>query len=168
MYSVRIDPNLFTLARTIRLAVFDFDGVFTDNAVYVLPDGTEAIRCWRSDGLGLRNLDRLGVHTLILSTEVNPVVLVRAQKMQIRCLQGLMDKPAALVQELDRLHMAIQETAYVGNDINDRGCLELVGLPIVVQDAHPDVVALAKYQTHARGGYGAVREVCDLLTEARK
>jgi YrbI family 3-deoxy-D-manno-octulosonate 8-phosphate phosphatase len=61
----------------------------------------------------------------------------------------------------------LQDVAFVGNDINDLGCLEAVGLPIVVQDAHHDVLAVAAYRTIARGGRGAVREVCDAIVTAR-
>ena len=62
----------------VRLVVFDFDGVFTDNTVYVAEDGTESVRCWRGDGLGLTAVQRLGLQVLILSTEVNPVVTARS------------------------------------------------------------------------------------------
>jgi YrbI family 3-deoxy-D-manno-octulosonate 8-phosphate phosphatase len=55
------------------------------------------------------------------------------------------------------------QVAFVGNDVNDLSCLQTVGLPIVVQDAHPDVVPFAGYQTRTPGGHGAVREVCDLI-----
>jgi 3-deoxy-D-manno-octulosonate 8-phosphate phosphatase KdsC-like HAD superfamily phosphatase len=56
--------------------------------------------------------------------------------------------------------------AYVGNDVNDAGCLRVVGIPIVVQDAHPDVVPLARYRTRTAGGFGAVREVCEWLSSS--
>jgi YrbI family 3-deoxy-D-manno-octulosonate 8-phosphate phosphatase len=149
--------------RTTRLVAFDFDGVFTDNTVYVLQDGSEAVRCWRSDGLGLRKLDRLGIATVVISTEVNPIISVRAKKLKIRCIQGVEDKiPAleALVREMD---LSLLQVAFVGNDINDSACLERVGLPMVVRDAHPDVLRYALYQTRRPGGRGAVREICDLF-----
>ena len=80
----------------IRLVAFDFDGVFTDNMVYVLEDGTEAVRCFRSDGLGLQKLKKLGIETVIISTEANPVVSARARKLKIRCIQNCQDKRAVL------------------------------------------------------------------------
>ncbi len=76
------------LLAKIRLVAFDFDGVFTDNMVYVLEDGTEAVRCFRSDGLGLQKLKNLGIETVIISTEANPVVTARARKLKIRCIQN--------------------------------------------------------------------------------
>jgi YrbI family 3-deoxy-D-manno-octulosonate 8-phosphate phosphatase len=147
----------------IRLVAFDFDGVFTDNMVYVLENGTEAVRCFRSDGLGLQKLEQLGIETVIISTEANPVVSTRARKLKIRCVQDCRDKRAALESIVKESGISLAEVAFVGNDINDLPCLTCVALPIVVHDAHPDVIAHAVYRTIRPGGYGAVREVCDLF-----
>jgi 3-deoxy-D-manno-octulosonate 8-phosphate phosphatase (KDO 8-P phosphatase) len=159
-----VSAALAEVIRSIRLVVFDFDGVFTDNFVYVDQTGVESVRCWRGDGLGLRALDRLGIHAAIVSTETNPVVAVRAKKLKIECLQGIERK----LEELDALRarhgIDRSQTAFVGNDINDAECLRAVGLPIIVADAHEDVRGLAKYTTTAVGGRGAVREVCDLFS----
>jgi YrbI family 3-deoxy-D-manno-octulosonate 8-phosphate phosphatase len=152
--------------RAVRLVAFDFDGVFTDNMVYVLQDGSEAVRCFRGDGIGLQKLKRLGIETVIISTEVNPVVTARSRKLGIRCVQGCEDKRAVLDDIAQELNVARAQVAFVGNDVNDLPCLTCVGLPIVVQDAHPDVVACACYQTRAAGGHGAVREICDLFERA--
>lgn len=153
--------RLRAFLQTIRLVAFDFDGVFTDNMVYVLEDGREAVRCSRADGIGLRTLERLGITPVILSTETNRVVAARAAKLKIRCVHGLQDKLGTLALIAAEMEIGLSECAFVGNDINDAACLRAVGLPIVVQDAHPDVLGLARFKTEARGGYGAVREVCD-------
>ncbi|NJD69610.1 MAG: 3-deoxy-D-manno-octulosonate 8-phosphate phosphatase [Candidatus Methylomirabilota bacterium] len=155
--------SLEELIRAIRLVVFDFDGVFTDNTVYVFEDGREAVRCFRGDGIGLQKLERLGVATLIISTETNPVVSARSRKLGIRCVQGCHDKRAVLESNVLDMGLSLTQVAFVGNDINDLPCLTRVVLPIVVQDAHPDVIPYARYQTSVRGGYGAVREICDLF-----
>ena len=154
------------LAR-VRLVVFDFDGVFTDNTVYVSEDGTESVRCWRSDGLGLARVRQAGVDTAVLSTEPNPVVEARSRKLSIRCIHGCDDKLAALTALAAELRIPLADVAFVGNDINDLACLSAVGLAIVVQDAHADVDAAAAFRTSARGGRGAVREVCDRVVAAR-
>jgi YrbI family 3-deoxy-D-manno-octulosonate 8-phosphate phosphatase len=151
----------------IRLIAFDFDGVFTDNMVYVLENGTEAVRCYRSDGIGLQKLKRLGIETVIISTEANPVVSARARKLNMRCVQDCQDKRAVLEEIAREIGITLNEVAFVGNDINDRSCLECVALPIVVQDAFPEVVSLALYQTKRPGGHGAVREVCDLFEKVK-
>lgn len=153
--------------RLLRLMVFDFDGVFTDNSVYVLEDGREAVRCSRFDGIGLRRLERSGVTPMIISTETNPVVSARAKKLQIQAVQGIEAKLPVLEQLAQRFGATLAQTGYVGNDINDRSCLKRVGLPIVVADAHRDVLHLAQYITERKGGEGAVREICDLVAEAR-
>jgi 3-deoxy-D-manno-octulosonate 8-phosphate phosphatase (KDO 8-P phosphatase) len=155
------------LLAKIRLVAFDFDGVFTDNMVYVLEDGTEAVRCFRSDGLGLHKLKKLGIDTVIISTEANPVVSARARKLKIHCIQDCQDKRAALEDIAHEKNITLAEVAFVGNDINDLSCLECVALPIVVQDAYQDVVPIALYQTKRPGGHGAVREICDLFERIR-
>ena len=160
-----MNASLDETIRQIRLSAFDFDGVFTDNMVYVFEDGREAVRCARADGLGLSKLKRLGIHSVIISTETNPVVSARARKLNIRCVQSVDDKRAALESILREHNLTLEQAAFVGNDINDLPCLTAVALPIVVQDAHPDVLPYARYQTKTRGGYGAVREVCDLFVQ---
>ncbi|MGD8993502.1 MAG: HAD hydrolase family protein, partial [Desulfobacterales bacterium] len=149
----------------IRLIAFDFDGVFTNNMVYVMQDGSEAVRCSRSDGIGLQKLKKLGIETVIISTEANPVVSARAQKLKIRCFQNCEDKHKTLGDVVRESRISLGEVAFVGNDINDEPCLKHVGLSIVVNDAHPDVVSIAHYQTRNPGGCGAVREVCDLFEQ---
>lgn len=154
---------LAALIRTIRMVAFDFDGVFTDNMVYVFEDGREAVRCTRSDGIGLSKLRGLGLAAAIISTETNPVVGARSRKLAIRCIQSCDDKRAALEGLALEMGISLGQVAFVGNDVNDLPCLTCVGLPIVVRDAHPDVVPHARYQTERPGGRGAVREVCDLF-----
>jgi 3-deoxy-D-manno-octulosonate 8-phosphate phosphatase (KDO 8-P phosphatase) len=150
----------------IRLIAFDFDGVFTDNTVYVSEKGEESVRCWRGDGLGLQKLETAGIDSFILSTEANAVVAMRAKKLKRFCLHGVADKLKELTRLAGERGVPMAETAYVGNDINDAECLKAVGLAIVVADAHPDVMAIAQYVTILPGGRGAVREVCDLLARA--
>jgi 3-deoxy-D-manno-octulosonate 8-phosphate phosphatase (KDO 8-P phosphatase) len=156
-----------TLA-AVELAVFDFDGVFTDNTVYTNQHGDETVRCWRSDGLGLARLREAGVPAYILSTEENPVVLARAKKLKIPCIQGVADKAAAILEICRTTKVPPERTMFVGNDINDIPAFKLVGLPVAVADAYPEVDAHVMYRTEKAGGYGAVREMCDLIFHARQ
>ena len=159
-------PNNDQLAeriRAVRLIAFDFDGVFTDNKVYVFQDGSEAVCCSRGDGIGLEKLSRLGLQIVVISTESNPVVSVRCQKLGIRCVQGCRDKCLELQAVVRDAGLSLGEVAFVGNDVNDLSCLRVVGLPIIVNDAHPDLLGNGFYQTAIAGGQGAVREVCDLF-----
>jgi N-acylneuraminate cytidylyltransferase len=150
------------------LAVFDFDGVLTDNAVWVSEDGTESVRCDRSDGLGLQMLTQAGVRCLVLSTERNPVVAARCAKLALPVEHGVPDKGARLLEILADAAIDANDVLYVGNDVNDAACFQLVGTAVVVADAHPDVLHLADFVLSREGGHGAVRELCDrLLLEAR-
>jgi 3-deoxy-D-manno-octulosonate 8-phosphate phosphatase (KDO 8-P phosphatase) len=129
----------------------------------VFEDGSEAVRCFRGDGIGLQKLQRLGIEAMILSTETNTVVSARARKLKIRCLQDCQDKRTELESIVRKMGISLAEVAFVGNDINDHACLACVGLPIVVQDAHPDIIPLGLYRTKKPGGHGAIREICDLF-----
>ena len=160
--------KIHELIENIRLIAFDFDGVFTDNMVYVFENGAEAVRCYRSDGIGLQKLKGMGIETIIISTEANPVVSARARKLKIDCVQNCQDKRAVLEEITEKKGISLKEIAFVGNDINDLACLKCVALPIVVMDAHPDVVSIARYQTRRPGGRGAVREICDLFERTLK
>jgi YrbI family 3-deoxy-D-manno-octulosonate 8-phosphate phosphatase len=157
--------SLEDLIQRVRLIAFDFDGVFTDNMVYVFENGTEAVRCTRGDGIGLQKLRQIGIDTVIISTEANPVVSARARKLKIDCVQNCKDKRGVLEDRIAKMGISLDQVAFVGNDINDLACLTCVGLPIVVRDAHPEVIPVARYQTRNPGGHGAVREVCDLIAE---
>jgi 3-deoxy-D-manno-octulosonate 8-phosphate phosphatase (KDO 8-P phosphatase) len=158
-----LDP---LLAR-VRLVVFDFDGVFTDNRVWVNERGEEALAFSRSDGLGLRRLDEIGVGYLIVSMEKNPIVAARAKKLGAECVQGVDDKLPIVREHAKRLGVTLDETAYVGNDVNDAECLAAVGLPVVPADAWPEVVPLAHLVLSRSGGDGCVRELCDTIWRAR-
>ena len=152
---------------SVQLVVFDFDGVFTDNTVLVSQDGVESVRCWRSDGLGLARLESVGVPALILSTEANPVVTARAKKLKIGCIQAVEDKAAAITGLCADFGIALGDTMFVGNDINDIPAFRIVGHPVAVADAYDEVMPFVELQTRRAGGNGAVREVCDLIFAAR-
>lgn len=155
------------LLASVRLIVFDFDGVFTDNTVYVTQDGVESVRCWRSDGLGLSRLQSVGVQAFIISTEANPVVTARAKKLKMPCKQGIEDKAATILETCRELGIASEQTMFVGNDINDIPAFKSVGVPVAVADAYPEVYPHVIYRTEKPGGFGAVREMCDLIFHAQ-
>ena len=152
---------------SVELIAFDFDGVFTDNTVCVSEDGIESVNCWRSDGLGLARVAMLGVHLLVISTEKNPVVGVRAKKLNLSCKQGVEDKAKAILATCDEMGINPKKTMFVGNDINDIPAFKIVGLPVAVQDAYPDVYPHVLMRTKTPGGRGAVREVCDMVFDAK-
>ena len=149
----------------IAAVVLDFDGVFTDNKVIVFQDGREAVVCDRGDGWGLAQLKRLGVRILVLSTEENPVVQARCDKLVIACMHGIQDKLTALMAWLGANKIDISQVVYVGNDVNDLACLRAVGCGIAVCNAHPRAQAAAKIVLSASGGQGAIREITELIEE---
>ena len=151
--------------KNARAVFFDFDGVFTDNSVYVTEGGMESVRCWRSDGLGLEKLERIGFYHQIISTEKNPIVLKRAEKLKTRCVHGIQDKYSKLEEIAKSNQFDLDEIIFVGNDINDLECLRKVGVAIMVADSHASLLSENFFVTKMRGGFGAVREVCDLIHE---
>lgn len=151
----------------IKLVAFDFDGVFTDNTVYVSQDGVESVKCWRSDGIGLARLLDVGVHACILSTEANPVVGIRAAKLKIKYKQCVEDKAAAILDVCQELSISPHQVIFVGNDINDIPAFRVVGVAIGVADAYDEINPHILFKTTRPGGEGAVREVCDLVVKAK-
>ncbi|MCO7204476.1 acylneuraminate cytidylyltransferase [Microbacterium sp. CnD16-F] len=150
-----------------RVVVTDFDGVHTDDSAWVDAAGTEHVRVSRSDGMGVALLRRAGVPVLILSTEQNAVVRARAEKLQVEVIHGVDDKATVLRQWATDRGIDLAETAYLGNDVNDLPAMALVGWPVAVADARPDVVAAARVVLTRPGGAGAVRELADRVLAAR-
>ena len=147
--------------------VLDFDGVLTDNRVWVTEDGAESVACHRGDGWGLARLRDAGVRLLVLSTEANPVVRRRCDKLGIECRHGLADKAAALRDWAAAAGVAAEHVVFAGNDVNDLGCLQWAGCAVAVADAVPAVLAASDLVLERPGGLGAVRELCELILERR-
>jgi N-acylneuraminate cytidylyltransferase len=152
----------------IRLLVFDFDGVMTDNRVVVFEDGREGVLCSRGDGMGMDRLREVGLPVAVISKEGNPVVTARCRKLKIPCVQGVGDKLPVLQKIVATHGITLADVAYMGNDINDLECMQAVGLAIAPADAEPSILCIAGLVTIARGGFGAVREVADLIVAARE
>ncbi len=158
------------LPERVDLLVLDFDGVLTDNRVWVSEDGREMIAANRGDSLIMTKLRKSGTEVVILSSEVNPVVSARAKKMRVEAIHGvgLDDKAGVLLNLLKERHIDPAHVVYVGNDINDLPCFEVAGWAVAVADAQPEVLRVADYVTQKTGGHGAVREVCDLILQEKK
>jgi 3-deoxy-D-manno-octulosonate 8-phosphate phosphatase (KDO 8-P phosphatase) len=154
-------------ANSIRAVIFDFDGVFTDNSVYVGECGKEMVRCSRSDGIGLQFLIDLGLPLIVISSEVNPVVSIRCAKLGIPCEFGVSDKIAVATKWLKSQHVKKENTLFVCNDINDIPLMKVVGHSWCVQDAWPEVKRYADFELTLCGGYGAVREVCEIIRHSK-
>jgi N-acylneuraminate cytidylyltransferase len=145
----------------VRAIVTDFDGVHTDDTAIIDADGGERVRVSREDGMGVSLLRRAGVPMLILSTEVNPVVRARADKLRVPVLHGIDDKEQALRTWAHDNDLALADIAYLGNDVNDLPAMRIVGWPVAVANAHPLVLEQARVILRRRGGEGAVRELIE-------
>jgi 3-deoxy-D-manno-octulosonate 8-phosphate phosphatase (KDO 8-P phosphatase) len=155
-------------ARQVRLLVLDVDGVLTDGRLYFGTQGEELKVFHVRDGAGLVALGRAGVAVAILSGRESPAVARRAAELGIRHVhQGVTDKAAELRRLMDELGVAAGEVACVGDDTPDLPMLEIAGLAVAVADAHPALATVVDWTTTSRGGQGAVREICDMLLNAR-
>jgi YrbI family 3-deoxy-D-manno-octulosonate 8-phosphate phosphatase len=150
----------------VELIVFDFDGVMTDNRVWVGEDGYEQVAASRGDGYGLKLLRKhTSIQCLVLSTEKNPVVAARCKKLNLPVISGAADKPPLLIQYLKDNQIDPQKVVYLGNDVNDVPCFPLVGCAVVVADAELAALQQADMVLNHRGGHGAVRELCDIFLQ---
>jgi N-acylneuraminate cytidylyltransferase len=159
--------DLAVLLRDLRVSavIFDFDGVFTDNRVLTFQDGTEAVFCSRSDGMGVEMLRHAGLPMVVLSKERNPVTTARCIKLGLDVVQGIDDKVPAMTAWLAERNLDPERTIYVGNDVNDLPCMRLVGCAVAVADAHPAVLAEADVVLPEPGGNGAVRFLADAILD---
>jgi 3-deoxy-D-manno-octulosonate 8-phosphate phosphatase (KDO 8-P phosphatase) len=149
--------------RKVDLIAYDFDGVMTDNRVIVSQTGSESVVVNRSDGLAVSLIREKGIPQIIISTETNPVVRLRAKKLGIEVCAACQDKAAALKALCRKRGFKMGFVVYVGNDVNDLAVMEQVGYPVAPADAAPEILAVARYVTRARGGEGVVRELYSML-----
>jgi 3-deoxy-D-manno-octulosonate 8-phosphate phosphatase (KDO 8-P phosphatase) len=148
----------------IRLVAFDVDGVFTDGRFYLSNDGTEIKAFNTQDGYGIRQLLRAGIAVAVISGRQSRAVELRMAELDVRhVVQGCRDKVAALEDVCSKLKLSADQCAYVGDDIPDLPLLKAVGFSIAVANAVAEVRDQCDYTTQARGGFGAVREVCEMI-----
>jgi 3-deoxy-D-manno-octulosonate 8-phosphate phosphatase (KDO 8-P phosphatase) len=160
--------NIIEKAKKIRLLIFDVDGVLTDGILYIADDGQEQRAFNARDGLGMRLLRASGVEIAIISGKTSLAVTHRMRTLGIQHVyQGQLNKVEALNNLCQQLQLPLEEIAYVGDDVNDLPVMTKVGLAIAVADAHPTTVNCAHWQTQAKGGHGAAREVCDFIMQAQ-
>ncbi len=164
-----IDPQL---ANSIKLVGFDVDGVMTDGGIYLGDvDGRrmEFKRYDIQDGLGIVMLRRAGIRVAIVTGRVSESVRLRAEELGVTDLAQDPDgyKIAAFTRMLDRHGLNPEECAFVGDDFPDMALLRIVGLPVAVGNAIPEVNHVARVRLEAAGGRGAVREFCERLLKAR-
>ena len=150
--------------KTIKLMVYDFDGVMTNNHALQFQDGTEAVWINRADGWGVDQIRKMSIPQLIISTETNTVVAARGKKLKIEVIHGSGDKKADLIDYCSKIQVELSGVLYVGNDVNDLEAMQAVGFPVAPADAHPSIIAIAKHVTHAKGGEGVIKELSEYVS----
>ena len=157
----------------IHTIVFDFDGVFTDNKVWVDQDGRESVRCDRGDGLAFdlirafQRQGKLNAELFILSKETNSVVLARAKKLNLACNHSVGDKLGFMLEYLSAKMPECTDPfsglVYIGNDLNDLPLMRRAGYAVAPLDAHPRVKEISQLVMEQRGGEGFVRAFIERL-----
>jgi len=148
----------------LKLIAYDFDGVMTNDKVYLDQNGIEVVQLSRSDGLGVSEIKKLGIEQIIISTETNPVVTTRANKLGIDCLQSIGNKKEALKIYCNDNDFDLINVGFIGNDINDKEVMEVTGYTFCPSDAHKSILKISDHVFKAKGGEGVVREMLDYLT----
>jgi YrbI family 3-deoxy-D-manno-octulosonate 8-phosphate phosphatase len=145
----------------ISAFVFDFDGVMTNNLVYIDQTGSECVSCSRGDGLAFDVLRKLEKPAYILSTEKNPVVKARAEKLQVPVLHGISNKVSAINELVRAKKYDLRKIFYVGNDLNDYRIMQKSGYTACPSDSHPIIKQIASITLQAKGGDGVIRELLE-------
>jgi 3-deoxy-D-manno-octulosonate 8-phosphate phosphatase (KDO 8-P phosphatase) len=163
-----VNADAVTRAARIRMMVFDVDGILTDGSLHFGAEG-EVIKSFNVlDGHGIKLLAQSGVAVAIISARQSPIVARRAEDLGIaQVFQGVADKRAAFEQLLAQNSLSRELCGFVGDDVIDLPILTQVGFAASVPNGHAEVRARVHYVTHARGGHGAAREICDFILRAQ-
>ena len=147
----------------IKYIFTDFDGVLTNNKVFVSSDGTETVMCNRSDGIAINALKKFGVRIIIISTETNQVVKIRGEKLAVETYFGISNKKKFLMDFILKNKLNFENTLFVGNDINDLGAISLTKFSACPSDSHIEVKKVVSFILKTRGGDGVLREIAENL-----
>jgi 3-deoxy-D-manno-octulosonate 8-phosphate phosphatase (KDO 8-P phosphatase) len=164
-----ITKKILNKATKIKLLVLDVDGVLTDNKLYIDNKGNEFKAFNVRDGIGIKMLLRSGIEIALISGRISAATTVRAKALGIKHIYlGYENKHSVFHELKSSLKITDNEIAYVGDDLPDLPLIAKVGLGIAVNDAIPAARKNAQWITQNNGGYGAVREVCELILKAQK
>jgi len=165
----KVSPNVWQKAQKIKLFVCDIDGVFSDGRIYLGNNGEELKAFHTKDGYGIKALGASGVDVGVITGRKSNIVQTRMTALNVKhIVQGEENKLPALKAMLASLKLKPEQVAYIGDDMPDFDCLNYVGFSIAVNDAHPAILNLCDYITYTRGGFGAVRETCDLIMQSQQ
>jgi 3-deoxy-D-manno-octulosonate 8-phosphate phosphatase (KDO 8-P phosphatase) len=152
----------------VKLLALDVDGVLTDGGLYYTEHGEELKKFNVKDGQGLQLLRQAGIEVAIISSGASSATLHRARSLGLTHVFIAVESKLMTLRALCHdLGIDLSQVAYVGDDVNDLSIMQAVGCPLTVADAMPPNRACAVYVTHAAGGQGAVREICELMLSCR-
>ena len=154
----------FNNKEIIKLVLYDFDGVFTDNNVIVDEKGHESVFCSRYDGYGIEKLREKSISQFVITSEIKPIANRRCEKLGITCINNVKSKLIESEKIIKNLNLKYENVCFIGNDINDIDLLDKVGFPIKTIDSHPELNNRGYFSTKIFGGKGCVRELADFLT----
>ena len=159
-----ISNDIWQRAQKIKLLICDVDGVFSDGRIYLSNAGEELKAFHTRDGYGVKALQKMGVQVAVITGRKSNMVEKRMTALGVQHIyQGCEDKQPALQTLQKKLSVSISETAAIGDDMPDLGMFQVSQCNVCVQDGHPILAAQAHYLTRTKGGFGAVRELCDLI-----
>lgn len=159
-----VSSEIISKAKNIRLVICDVDGVFSDGRIYLGNQGEELKAFHTRDGYGVKALRQAGIEVAIITGRQSQIVANRMRSLTVQHIyQGQEDKLPAYQQLKQSLGVEDAEVAYIGDDLSDWVVMQQVGLSVAVCDAHPLLAKNADYRTSLKGGFGAVRELADLI-----
>ncbi|NRA60041.1 MAG: 3-deoxy-manno-octulosonate-8-phosphatase KdsC [Psychrobium sp.] len=163
-----IAKSVWVKAQQIKLLICDVDGVFSDGRIYLGNQGEELKAFHTKDGFGIKSLINAGIDVAIITGRKSAIVENRMRGLGIEHIyQGQDDKFSAYQQLMSTLNLTSTQVAYIGDDVVDKPVIIDCGLGVAVNDAHPLVIKDCDYQTFINGGFGAVRETCDLILASK-
>ena len=155
--------------KKIKLIGFDVDGVFTDGKIYIDENGEESKAFHTQDGQGIRNLIESGIKILVISGRKSKAAEKRMIELGVNdYFLGYREKKEIFLKKIEEYNIKLTECAFVGDDISDGDILDIVGFPIVVSNGIDKIKKSAFYTTHKSGGNGAIREISDLIINAKE
>lgn len=164
----KVSSSIWQKAQKIKLFVCDIDGVFSDGRIYLGNSGEELKAFHTKDGYGIKALGASGVDVAVITGRKSNIVQTRMSALNVKhIVQGEENKLPALKKMIASLQLTSEQVAYIGDDMPDLDCLNHVGLSVAVNDAHPAILNACHYITYTRGGFGAVRETCDLIMQSQ-
>ena len=164
----QVSQHVWQKMQKVKLFVCDIDGVFSDGRIYLGNSGEELKAFHTKDGYGIKALGASGVDVAVITGRKSNIVQTRMTALNVKhIVQGEENKLPTLKAMIASLALTPEQVAYIGDDMPDFECLNYVGLSIAVSDAHPAILNVCDYITYTRGGFGAVRETCDLIMQSQ-